>query len=181
VLFSEIDNRPGYHLSAYATHDSGLELRALHYDNRADPDVYKASISDYAWHTKFDSLGARYDGPAGLAIIAQWLKGETFVDEPASSWNFKAAFLLVAREFGRHRLAVRYDDFHVHPGLQPNYPLNPEHGDALTLDWTYAFTRHLELTGEWMQVDSTFNNRRRLGEQPHARERIAQLALRLSL
>ncbi|MEO6367847.1 MAG: hypothetical protein ABIP38_07615 [Steroidobacteraceae bacterium] len=181
VLFSEIDNRPGYHVSAYLTHDSGVELRALHYDNRADPGDYNVSISDFAWRTKFDSLGARYDGPAGFAVIAQWLKGETFADEPSTSWNFKAAFLLVAREFGHHRLAVRYDDFHVHPGLQPNYPLNPEHGDALTLGWTWTISQHVELMGEWMRIDSTFRNRFMLGEDPHARERIVQLALRLSL
>ena len=69
----------------------------------------------------------------------------------------------------------------MHPGLQPNYPLNPEDGHALTLGWTWTVSEHVELMGEWMQVDSTFNNRLRLGEAPQARERIAQLALRLSL
>ena len=106
MLFSEIDHRPGYHVSAYATHDSGLELRALHYDNRADPGDYSERISDFAWRTKFDSLGARYDGPAGLAIIAQWLRGETFADEPSTSWKFETSFLLVAHEFGQHRVAA---------------------------------------------------------------------------
>jgi hypothetical protein len=87
----------------------------------------------------------------------------------------------VAREFGRHRLAVRYDDFQVHPGLQPGYPLNPEDGDAITVGWTYTVSEHVELAGEWLQVDSTFRNRAALGEDPRARERSVQLALRLSL
>ena len=62
VLFAEIDNRVGYYVGGYAKHDIGIELRALHYDNRADPSAFMPSIDDYAWDTRFDSLGLRYDG-----------------------------------------------------------------------------------------------------------------------
>jgi hypothetical protein len=175
VLFSEIDNRPGYHVSAYARHDSGLELRALHYDNRADPTVYKASIEDYAWLTRFNSLGVRYDGPAGLAIIAQWLKGTTDATaDPANHWGFATAFVLVAREFGKHRLAARYDDFEVEYA-------GAETGHAFTLGWTWKLREHIELAGEWLQVDSTVGARVMLGEPARAREQSVQLAVRLSL
>ncbi len=64
VIFSEIDDRPGYHVGAYIKSDSGVELRGLHYDNRADPSVEKPSIEDYAWHTEFDSLGLALGRPA---------------------------------------------------------------------------------------------------------------------
>lgn len=177
VLFSEIDDRPGYSIGTYAKHDSGVELRALHYDNRGDPSAYKASISDYAWLTRFNSLGARYDGPLGFAVIAQWLKGSTYATpDPENEWGFETGFLLVAREFGRHRLAVRYDDFQVAPG-----PYFTEHGHAWTFGWTWKLQEHVELAGEWLRVTSNVGGRVALAESPVAQERSLQLALRLSL
>jgi hypothetical protein len=179
VLFSEIDDRPGYHAGVYAKSDLGVELRALHYDNRADPTVYKASISDYAWLTRFNSLGARYDGPAGLAVIAQWLKGTTDASaDPANHWGFETSFLLVAREFGRHRFAVRYDDFKV---WMPSWPESDDRGHGWTLGWTLKLQQHIELAAEWLQIHSDSGNRAALGESPHARERSVQLAVRVSL
>jgi hypothetical protein len=182
VLFSEIDNRPGFHAGVYAKHDSGLELRALHYDNRADPTVFKPSISDWGWLTRFNTLGVRYDGPGGIAIIAQWLKGTTdATPNPAFHWGFETGFVLLAREFGAHRLAVRYDDFKVRPAAVSGSPLSDEDGDALTLGWTWAVREHVELAAEWLQVDSDVGNRAALGEAAVAREQSLQLAIRLSL
>jgi hypothetical protein len=179
VLFSEIDERPGYHAGAYVKSDLGVELRALRYDNRADPTVYKASIEDYAWLTRFNSLGARYDGPAGLAVIAQWLKGTTDASpDPSSHWGFEASFILVAREIGRHRLAARYDDFKV---WMPSWPASNEHGHGWTFGWTWKLQQHIELAAEWLQIDSTAGNRAALGESTDARERSLQLAMRISL
>ncbi|MEO8313542.1 MAG: hypothetical protein ABI645_01995 [Pseudomonadota bacterium] len=179
VLFSEIDNRPGYHAGVYAKSDIGVELRALHYDNRATPTVYKASISDYAWWTRFNSLGARYDGPGGIAVIAQWLKGNTIAGpEPSGRSDFKATFVLVAREFGKHRLAVRYDDFNVWAAGMPSAD---DYGHAWTLGWTWKLQQHVELAAEWLQIDSDAGNRAALGEPPEAREHSLQLAVRLSL
>jgi hypothetical protein len=179
VLFSEIDNRPGYHASVHAKHDSGMELRALRYDNRADPTVYKASISDYAWWTRFDSLGARYDGPLGLAIIAQWLKGNTIAGPaPSGRWDFKTAFVLVAREFGKHRVAARHDEFDV---WRVGRPTSGENGHAWTLGWTWQLQQHVELAAEWLQIDSRVGRRAALGESIQAREHSLQLAVRLLL
>src|SRR6185369_17527899 len=89
VIFSEIDNRPGYHVGAYIKSDTGVELRGLHYDNRGDPTKEKESIDDYAWRTHFNSLGLRWDGMRGTALIAQWLDGTTrATPNPAYTWDF---------------------------------------------------------------------------------------------
>lgn len=179
VLFSEIDNRPGYHAGVYAKSDLGVELRALHYDNRADPTVYKASIEDFAWLTRFNSVGARYDGPHGLAVIAQWLKGTTDATaDPSNHWGFETSFLLVAREFGKHRLAARYDDFKV---WMPAWPASNDYGHGWTIGWTWKLQPHVELAAEWLQIDSDVGNRAALGQPPEARETGLQLAIRLSL
>lgn len=182
VIFSEIDNRPGYHAGGYVKHDSGLEVRALHYDNRADRFEQKPSISDWGWNTKFQSLGLRYDGPAGLAVIAQWLDGQTEASpDLRNGWTFKTGFVLVAREFGAHRLAVRYDEFRVRPVDEPGTIWSPDRGDAVTLGWTWRVREHVELAGEWLRVDSNTGNRTLMGEAPAATENSLQLALRLSL
>ncbi|MET0282777.1 MAG: hypothetical protein ABW278_16840 [Steroidobacteraceae bacterium] len=76
---------------------------------------------------------------------------------------------------------MRYDRFHVWPEDDPDTVWSRDKGDAVTLGWTWKVRRHVELAGEWMQVDSRTGNRALKGEPIHARERILQLALRLSL
>ena len=153
--------------------------RAGEAHNRADPAAYKASISDFAWRTRFDSLGARYDGPHGLAIIAQRLTGSTDATaNPSNHWDFATSFILVAREFGKHRFAARYDDFKV---WMPSWPSGDEYGHAWTLGWTWKLRKHVELAAEWLQITSDVGNRAALGQPEDAREHSLQLAVRLSL
>ncbi|HTP40110.1 MAG TPA: hypothetical protein VMI92_11115 [Steroidobacteraceae bacterium] len=183
VLFTEIDNRPGYHVGAYLKADDGLELRALHYDNRADPAVRKESISDYAWHTSFNTAGARWDGQHGTALIAQWMDGTTRASaNELYTWDFNTWFVLAAQNFGKQRLAVRYDRFNTHQDAEyagPDASHNP--GKALTFGWTWDMREHVQLAAEWLRIDSTYNVRAMLGETPRAVEHSVQLALRLSL
>lgn len=183
VIFSEIDDRPGFHTGAWLRTDQGLELRALRYDNRGDPTKEKESIDDYAWDTRFNALGLRYDGPRRTAVIAQWLKGSTRVTEdPAYTWNFDAWFVLLAQDVGRHRFAARYDDFATRQTtVHSPPPWSREGGSAVTLAWTVALDRHVELVAEWLRIDSRYTSRAALGEQPDAVEHGAQLALRLTL
>jgi hypothetical protein len=184
VMFSEIDDRPGYYVGGFVRTDGGMELRALHYDNRGDPTVEKPSISDFAWKTRFDSAGLRQDFDGGTTLVAQWMKGSTRATPYASSeWGFDAWFALLARRVSRqHRLALRFDDFgvdQVHDFSPP--PWSHEQGKAWTLGWTWSVREHLEISGEWLRIDSTHSARRALGETPHAVEHGAQLAVKLFL
>lgn len=183
VIFSEIDHRPGYHASGYLRWDNNLELRALHYDNRGDPEAYKESIEDYAWETRFNSAGLRYDGAHGITLIAQWLDGSTVVDDdPSMRWTFDAKFVLVAQGFGRHRFTVRYDDFNVRQTSGPAPArFSHENGNAWTFGWTWAVRQHVDVAAEWLRIDSLHSGRAALGEAPQAVEHSLQLALRLSL
>jgi hypothetical protein len=183
VIFAEIDNRPGYHVGAYLKADNGLELRALHYDNRGDPSAEKPSIDDYAWHTRFDTAGARWDGQHGTALIAQWLNGTTrATPDERYTWGFKTWFVLLAQNFGKHRFAVRYDNFST--AQDQEYLTGPgssDAGNAFTIGWTWEVREHVQVAAEWLRIDSTYNVRAVLGEDPHAVEHSLQLALRLSL
>jgi hypothetical protein len=183
VIFSEVDNRPGFHVGAYLKTDYGLELRGLHYDNRGQRTAYKESISDFAWNTVFDSVGMRYDAPGGSTFIAQKLKGTTYASpDLANCWAFDTWFVLAAHSFGRHRLAMRYDDFSV---LQTTAhsppPWSRDAGHSLTIDWTFALREHVELVAEWLRVESLNSTRRALGEAPRAVEHSMQFAVRVSL
>jgi hypothetical protein len=182
VVFSEIDNRAGYHVGAYVKNDRGVELRGLHYDNRADPSAPKPSISDYGWHTKFDSLGLRWDGQRGTALISQWMDGSTTATPQEFRWDFNAWFVLLAQDLGKHRFAVRYDEFGTRQArvLLTNPP-GRDDGQAWTLGWTWSVREHVEVAGEWLRVDSDYNLRALRGETSRAIENSVQLAFRLSL
>jgi hypothetical protein len=183
VIFSEIDNRPGYHVGAYVKSDNGVELRALHYDNRGDPTREKESIDDYAWHTRFDSAGLRWDGQHGAAVIAQWLAGDTRATPlERYTWNYETWFALAAQDFGKHRFAVRYDHFTTEQDKE--YLTGPgtyDSGHAWTIGWTWAVRDHVEIAAEWLRIDSRHSTRVILGESPRAIEHSAQLALRVYL
>jgi hypothetical protein len=182
VIFEEIDDRPGYYVHAYARQADRLELRALWYDNRADPASFDASINDYGWETRFVSLGARYETATQTTLIAQWLNGSTFVGpDRHDRWSFDAAFLLVAQQLGAHRFAARIDTFSMDQSetVFP-VPLGRERGDAWSLAWTWQARPSLEISAEWLEVDSDLNWRQRIGEAPAARERSLQLGLRYS-
>jgi hypothetical protein len=182
VIFSEIDHRPGYHVGGFIRHRSGIEVRALHYDNRGDPGAFSASIDDYAWATRFDTLGMRYDLD-GLSLIVQGLRGTTDVGPNLHDrWKYQTAFVLASREFGRHRLAARMDTFNTRQ-LRTKFlgPLGDDSGHAITLAWTYSFSDNLDVVAEWLTVDSRYNKRAALGESPQASERSLQLALKWAL
>jgi hypothetical protein len=183
VIFSEIDDRPGYHVGAYAKTDMGLEVRALHYDNRGDPTVEKPSISDYAWKTRFDTAGLRWDGTHGTALIAQWMEGSTrATPDPANTWNFDAWFVLAGQTIGKHRFAARYDHFTT--TQDEEYLSSPgtyDNGHAWTLGWTWAVREHVEIATEYLRIDSYHSTRTMLGEAPRAIEHSLQMAVRVSL
>lgn len=183
VIFSEIDGRPGYHVGAHVKSDTGVELRVLHYDNRGDPTVEKPSISDWAWKTRFDSVGLRWDGQRGTALVAQWMDGMTrATPDPANTWNYDTWFALAAQTFGRHRFAARYDHFTTEQDEE--YLTGPgtwDNGHAWTIGWTWAVRDHMEVAAEWLRIDSVHSTRTLLGEAPRAVEHGVQMALRLSL
>jgi hypothetical protein len=115
----------------------------------------------------------------GYCVIVQWLDGNTIAGPaPSDRWDFKTAFVLVAREFGKHRFAARYDDFEVTMNGWPSYS---EYGHAWTLGWTWKLQQRVEFAAEWLQIDSDVGNRAALGEPLEAREHSVQLAIRFSL
>jgi hypothetical protein len=182
VLFEEIDDRIGYYVGARLRYLDRVELRYLHYDNRADPAAYDAGIDDYAWLTYFDSVGLRAESAGGWTLIGQWLGGATSIlENSAAEWKYDSTFVLLSKAFGRHRVSARADWFDVNQVESPWFSFSRESGDALAIGYGYEHNQHWNFAVEWMEIDSDMSDRTDIGEPVNATESQLQLQLRYSL
>ena len=76
-LFHEIDGHAGYYAGVEARYFDRVVVRALHYDNRADPAEVDARSTRFRLETRFNSAGVRVEGASGWTAIFQWLDGKT--------------------------------------------------------------------------------------------------------
>ena len=153
-VFHEIDGRPGAYVGVEARYFDRVVVRALHYDNRADPHASDPSLQAFAWLTRFNSAGIRAEGASGWTGIAQWLKGETYITPQATrfGWPFEAKFLLISKRIGRQQtFSARYDDFEVlrEPGQGDE---GVQHGHAWTMAYIYEPSPRWKITLEWLSV-----------------------------
>ena len=180
--FVENDGTTGWHADAEWRSPGGIRLRALRYDNRADPESYshQAGRDVFSWLTRFGSVGAEV--PVGpVLLVGQWLGGHTAIEPLPELYiesHYRAAFLLASWERGAWRPALRYDRFRV--SQDPDFV-----GDAFEEDghaWTAALNwrprEWLRVTAEWLRVDSTRTQRLLEGMAPRQREDLLQLNLR---
>ena len=162
VLFDEIDNRPGYYVGAHLRYLDRVELRYMHYDNRADPQAFDPAINDFAWLTAFDTIGARMETSGGWTFMSQWLAGETSIepdDEMYEEWKFSSTFALVSRGFGKHRISARADWFSTDHYETSDPPGLKESGSALTAGYSYERDQHWNFAVEVMEIRSDFAER----------------------
>jgi len=179
--FLQLDHREGFYGGVEARYLDRVVLRALHYDNRADPYAQDEVSDFYAWHTTFNSAGARLEADYGLSAIAQWLDGETTTagEGYPQSWPFRAGYALLAERFGRNTLSARYDRFEVDSIGAQGY--GAQSGHAWTAAYAYAAGAHWRFTLEWLQVVSSNYQRAELGGLPLATETQVQLAIRYAI
>jgi hypothetical protein len=179
--FHEIDNRVGVYAGVEARYLDRVVLRALHYDNHADPTAFDPKLMEFAWQTSFDSAGLRVELANGWTAIAQWLDGETYVDpEPDLKWPFKARFALLSKSIGPHTFSVRYDRFNVSSNLSSRE--GEQDGHAWTAAYIYELNPHWRATLEWLHVNSrNWNRPTYLSEPTLASESQVQLAVRYAV
>ncbi len=182
TFYHEIDRRPGYYAGLSWRHHDRLEVRALRYDNRADPGSY-TDAGGGAWRTRFTSLGARLEPAAQWTFVTQYVDGDTAVGAdaiPAQQFlmGFHAIFGLASFEWRRERLTVRFDDFHTHQSSGFYGPPSDEDGHAWTLGWTHELGADWQVAAEWIRVWSQFPPRAAAGVPPAFLESQTQLAIR---
>ncbi len=180
--FREIDDRIGWYLGAEWAIDRRLMFRAMHYDNRADPESYEDG--QFGWYTEFDSLGLQLSLPGEVGLISQWMDGHTVwgryyegvrnVDADFASW-----FALLTRAFGRHRVSLRYDSFEV--AENDVFPMddNDENGHAWTAAWRFDWSERIALAAEWLEISTHRPAWAYFGFEESKTETQLQLELRL--
>jgi hypothetical protein len=177
--FREIDKQPGYYAGLDWRHGDRLSLRVYRYDNRADP---AAVARNYAWLTRFDAVGLRFEPNANWTVLAQTLKGATYVgpqDTWGQIWDMKAWYVMLSREWRQWRVSLRRDGFSTEQtkGLGRLGEFD-DRGHAWTVAATWEWREQWQLLAEWLQIDSRFPERQSVGEAADQRERQLQLALR---
>jgi hypothetical protein len=182
TFYHEIDRKPGYYGGLSWRHHDRLEIRALRYDNRADPGAY-TEAGGGAWRTRFSSFGARLEPSAHWTFIAQYLAGDTAVGPDSNPedqfyMRFHAAFALGSFEWAKERLTVRYDDFRTHQLSGYYGPPSNDAGHSWTFAGSHECGDHWQLVAEWLRVTSTFPPRLALGEAAAQVQSQLQLAVR---
>ena len=181
--FLQFDHREGVYAGIEVRYLDRVVLRALRWDNRAEPEVDYGSIANYSQDTRFNSAGVRVEGDYGWTGIVQWLDGETTTgaDWPGalSSWPFRAEFALLSKRLGRHSLSARYDRFEVDSVDADGW--GAQSGHAWTAAYVFNADTHWRFTLEWLRVVSSSSSRMDLGGPPLLTETQVQLAVRYAL
>jgi hypothetical protein len=166
--FRQLDGHAGYYAGMDLQFPGRLLITALRYDNRADPSASDVVSHVFAWHTSFNSAGARMEYGAGWTVIAQWMAGQTEIAPGGHTldWPFNARYVLLSKRIAsRHALSIRYDRFDVESrnaeadGQQSGhawtaaYLFDPGKGWRVTLEWlrvtssSYSWSEDLDLPG----------------------------------
>jgi hypothetical protein len=181
--FLQFDHREGLYGGIELRWFDRVVVRALRWDNRADPEVDFASDANYSQETRFNSAGVRIEGDHGWTGIVQWLDGETTTGADSgdglSSWPFRAEFALLSKRFGRSVLSARYDRFEVDSINAAGY--GAQNGHAWTAAYAFVPDAHWRFTLEWISVMSSSYSRADLGGPPNLTESQVQLAIRYAL
>jgi len=179
--FLQLDHRAGFYGGVEARYLDRVVVRALHYDNRADPMQTDEASDFYGWHTVFNSAGVRLDAGHGWTGIVQWLDGRTDSSDDGvpESWTFRSEYVLVSKRFGRSMLSARYDNFQVDSSGAEGYGVQTGH--AWTAAYVFDASTHWRFTVEWLQVLSNSYTRADLGGPPVLTETQLQLAIRYAL
>jgi len=176
--FVETDDRPGFYFGAEVVLNRKVLLRFTQYDNHADP----LSLRDgqHGWSTRFQHVGAQFELPAGIGVVAQRLDGRTAMGPRLTGprvvdADFDSYFVLLTKLIASHRVSVRYDDFLVADNDHTPHDDNSESGRAWLVGYRYAKSPRLVLNAEWLEIDSERPARAYFAQSPAALERFLQL------
>ena len=181
TFYHEIDRKPGYYGGVSWRQHDRLEIRALRYDNRADPGASTAAGGG-AWRTRFSSLGARLEPTAHWTFIGQYLDGDTIIGPDSAGpdqfrMTFHAAFALASLDWGNERLTARFDKFGTYQQSGYFGPPSDDSGHAWTAAWTHQLGEHWQLSAEWIRVLGRFPPRVGVGEAPAYLESQTQVSI----
>jgi hypothetical protein len=178
----EIDGRPGIY-GAVEARMSGLgTARVMIYDNLARKTAFDGD--QYAWHTRFLSIGARAKLPGDVDLVAQGMIGDTAMGFVAPNQalvdvGYASAFVLLSRAWDRHRFSVRAEYFETTDRDPIPDDNNGEHGNSVALSYVfYPVDRH-RLTVEFLNIFSQRPEREFIGIPEKFSENQVQASYRI--
>ena len=180
--FREIDDRAGFYINGEWQFGSRVLVRAMHYDNRADPTILEDG--QYAWTTKFDHIGAQVSLPGNFAVIGQWMSGSTVMGPVVDGAHmvdteFDSKFIMLTKIVGKHRLSLRYDNFEVTQNDDTDEDNNPEDGLVWTAAYQHEYSQRLSFAAEWLSIKTHHCGWVYYGLNPTATEKQWQFSVRL--
>lgn len=158
IPFQENDGEFGWYASGEWQYGNRFLLRAMRYDNRANPrDIHRRQ---YGWYTEFDHIGMQATLPGDIGLISQWMKGETVMGPVIGGAHvvdnaFYSNFVLLTRAFGQHRLSARYDHFEITEKDRVPLDENAERGHSWTFAWIYEASDIANIAVEWLEIHTT--------------------------
>jgi hypothetical protein len=178
--FVETDGQPGYWLGGTLGASDRFRLRYVHYDNRADPN--SKGNGQWGWRTRFHSIGAQFELPFQIGLIAQALRGDTCTWEipyygDVVDADYDSEFVMLTRAFGAHRASVRYDQFAIHDRDVVPIDPNGEDGSAWTLSYKLELGSHWHATAELLRIESERPARTLRGLPDSATENVLYFTL----
>ncbi len=180
--FLEIDDRAGYYVNVEWRFNQQLLIRAMHYDNRADPTADEGG--QYAWATKFQHIAAHAVLPGDWELLFQWMTGSTVMGDVVNGIgdidaDFDSMYLMLTRAYNRHRFSLRYDKFAVTDNDQTLQDDNSEDGDAWTLAYFYEYSDKVSFGAESLSIKTNRFSWQYYGLDTTRTEKQFQLSVRL--
>lgn len=180
--FLEIDGAAGYYVSGEWAASKRILLRAMHYDNRADP--VAADGGQFGWRTNFDHVGFQATLPGDVGLISQWIKGATVWGREtngvhAVDADFKSHFFLLTKSFLNQRLSLRFERFEVTENDQVPFDNNSENGHVWMVAYQVGISRYASVAAEWLEIETYREAWEYFGLEKFNTETQLQLTVRL--
>lgn len=182
----EVDEKLGYYAAIDWRDRRALQVGALYYDNRADPEDLEAS--QYGWGTRFVNFYVELDLGDDITAISQYMRGTTNMGGRVANGNrrqidvdYAAGFVLASKKMGRYRASARFDWFEVVDNSNVAIDNNNEEGEAYTLAISMKVRKQDLIMMEFLYIDSERAARRSIGYGAQQDNKLFQLSYRFRL
>jgi hypothetical protein len=181
--FREIDNAAGYYVNLEWRFANRILVRAMTYNNEADPTSIVSG--QYGWYTEFNHVGVQATLPGDVGLLAQWMDGTTVMGPDMGGGihpvdvEYDAYYLLLTRQWGRHRLSARYDNFGMTQNDSTPEDNNPESGHAYNIGYQFELAEFATLGVEWLSIKTHRCAHVYYGLEPSVTEEQLQLTMQL--
>ena len=155
----DLDGDPGWYMFGIWRPFENFSVRATHYDNRGDKQLYASGNGfEYAWSTDFHLIGLDAAW-RGFEFAAEWLDGHTGMGDPANVFvraDFEAWYALISWARAGWRLSARYDDFATTDVDGASFDDNSGSGSGWTVAafWQPVLRQRWRLGVEWLDVEA---------------------------